>query len=96
MKETGPVVAWRTRYIGQEQKSPKVSFQVTREPKLLYVFFWGASPSGRCSAETVNFLLLLMVSYYFPIMIGGAGLQQHQMLIRGFEKCSGNQCHSSM
>ena len=77
MKAIGPVGAWRTRYIGQPAK---VSFHVTREPRLLYVSFWVFSPSGRCSAETASFLLLLVMFYHCPIMIGGAGLKRYQIL----------------
>lgn len=38
--------------------------------------FFVSSPSGRCPAETANFLLLLAMSYHCPIMIGGlAGVE---------------------
>lgn len=35
--------------------------------------FFVSSPSGRCPTETANFLLLLVLSWHYPIMIGGAG-----------------------
>lgn len=44
---------------------------ITWEPRLLCVSFFVPSPSGRCPAETANFLLLLVMSYHCPIMIGG-------------------------
>lgn len=30
-----------------------------------------SSPSGRCPAETANFLFLLVLSLHRPIMVGG-------------------------
>ena len=42
-----------------------------QEPRLLCVSFYVSSPSGRCPAETANFLFLLVLSLYRPIMIGG-------------------------
>ncbi|HFV4539581.1 TPA: hypothetical protein ACH9NB_003102, partial [Escherichia coli] len=44
-----------------------------QEPRLLCVSFYVSSPSGRCLAETSNFLFLLVLSLHRPIMIGGAG-----------------------
>ncbi|WP_205332563.1 hypothetical protein, partial [Escherichia coli] len=41
-----------------------------QEPRLLCVSFYVSSPSGRCPAETANFLFLLVLSLYRPIMIG--------------------------
>ncbi|ESU76326.1 hypothetical protein WRSd3_04443 [Shigella dysenteriae WRSd3] len=47
-----------------------------------FLFFWNRgifaylfvfSPSGRCFAETANFLSLLVLYWYCPIMIGGGG-----------------------
>jgi len=43
------------------------------------------SPSGGCPAETANFLLMLMMSYHRPIMIGGVG----GSLIRDLETSTG-------
>ena len=42
-----------------------------QEPRLLCVSFYVSSPSGRCLAETSNFLFLLVLSLHRPIMIGG-------------------------
>ena len=42
-----------------------------QEPRLLCVSFYVSSPSGRCFAETSNFLFLLVLSLHRPIMIGG-------------------------
>ncbi|EOA0823925.1 hypothetical protein ACHLEI_005266, partial [Escherichia coli] len=44
-----------------------------QEPRLLCVSFYVSSPSGRCPAETSNFLFLLALFLHRPIMIGGAG-----------------------
>ena len=33
--------------------------------------FFVSSLSGRCPTETANFLLLLVLSWHYPIMIGG-------------------------
>ena len=41
-----------------------------QEPRLLCVSFYVSSPSGRCFAETSNFLFLLVLSLHRPIMIG--------------------------
>ncbi len=47
-----------------------------QEPRLLCVSFYVSSPSGRCFAETSNFLFLLVLSLHRPIMIGGlAGVE---------------------
>ncbi|HGY6506445.1 TPA: hypothetical protein ACNS99_004578, partial [Escherichia coli] len=39
-----------------------------QEPRLLCVSFYVSSPSGRCFAETSNFLFLLVLSLHRPIM----------------------------
>ena len=43
-----------------------------QEPQLLYVSFIVSSPSGG-AAEAANFLLLQVMSYRCPIMLGAAG-----------------------
>ncbi|WP_214290993.1 hypothetical protein, partial [Escherichia coli] len=47
-----------------------------QEPRLLCVSFYVSSPSGRCFAETSNFLFLLVLSLHRPIMIGWRSLNK--------------------
>lgn len=64
--------SWFTRIL-LIKKARISGLLITLEPRLLCVSFFVPSPSGRCPAETANFLLLQVMSYNCPIMIGGAG-----------------------
>ena len=50
------------------KKSTVVGFHVTREPRS-FAYPFVSSPYDRCSAETANFLFLLVLSCHSPIII---------------------------
>ncbi|WP_249543171.1 hypothetical protein [Escherichia coli] len=57
--------------VDEKVKSPhQRAFMLLGAAVPLRIFFV-SSPSGRCPAETANFLFLLVLSLHRPIMIGG-------------------------
>ena len=57
-------------YADETKKAHICGLSYHQEPRLLCVSFYVSSPSGRCLAETANFLFLLVLSLHRPIMIG--------------------------